>query len=147
MSIAADRYPCRASTASSQARRVACETVICLATNARHCRRHKGSQCASGGLFPTGRAARLHRLFLIMNACGHDLLVEHAMVTFVFIGYAPWPFITSFPFIRLPYFACASPQFIPIPIFASTSSANPFCWHRPIAPPANFISPLGCPHL
>ena len=147
MSIAAARYPRRASAASSQARRVACETVICLATNARHCRRHKGSQCVSGGLFPTGRAARLHRLFLIMNACGHDLLVEHAMVTFVFIGYAPWPFITSFPFIRLPYFACASPQFIPIPIFASTSSANPFCWHRPIAPPANFISPLGCPHL
>ena len=142
MSIATARYPRRASAASSQARRVACETVICLATNARHCRRHKGSQCASGGLFPTGRAARLQRLFLIMNACGHDLLVEHAMVTFVFIGYAPSPFITSFPIIRLPLSQPAPPPVYPYPHFASTSSANPFCWHRPIAPVRNLLVSL-----
>ena len=117
MSIATARYPRRASAASSQALRVACKTAICLATNARHCRRHKGSQCASGGLFPAGRAARLQRLFLIINACGLDLLVEHAMVTFVFIGYAPSPFITSFPIIRLPLSQPAPPPVYPYPHF------------------------------
>ena len=43
--------------------------------------------------------------------------VEHVMVTFVFIGYAPSPFITSFPIIRLPLSQPAPPPVYPYPHF------------------------------
>ena len=43
--------------------------------------------------------------------------VEHVMVTFDFIGYAPSPFITSFPIIRLPLSQPAPPPVYPYPHF------------------------------
>ena len=65
----------------------------CLGTNAKHCRRHRGRQYASGGGFPTGRAARQLLLIHIMMClcklfrCARSL-AGYAMGTSVLSGLA-----------------------------------------------------------
>ena len=122
----------------------------CLGTNAKHCRRHRGRQYASGGGFPTGRAARQLLLIHIMMClcklfrCARSF-AGYAMGTSVLSGLAlnfssPASPLSSSPYLRSPY--CSSPLNLPLsPLSPFSDSSIPF-FPPPALPSARPYQPV-----